>query len=289
MSKSQLSLSIEKQEITLVHLTQEDSGQYIVQDCHEMHFGFDIYEDVFEHGHSKAMLAVMHELIPALEKYIPQKLSVCVNMDKIKCVRTFFDRDLSETEFADECEDEAEKFLCNPEAYTLQAVRLWEQSDMPYERYLLVFMPKQVLNRLQMLIAPARKNINLIDGSHMSLQNLYRDSQEAMLLIEIESRYFALSLMNKFRIEEFSYWNLASETDAAYFALTEMQKLEIPSKIYAIGSGASPDAMAFLSGVIGVRVMPLTMPAQMTFNCEKKDATKYLKALGCAIKAVNEF
>jgi len=289
MSKSQLSLSIEKHDITLVHLTQEESGEYTVHDCKEMHFGFDLYEDVFEHGRSKAMLAVMSELHPTLEKYTAQKLSVSMNMDKIKCVSTFFDRDLPELEFADECTEEAEKFLCQPEAYNWQAVRLWEANDVPYEKYLLVFMPKQILNRLQMLIAPARKEINLIDGSHMSLQNLYRDSQEAFLLLEIEAHYFALSLMNQFRVETFAYWSLASETDAAYFALTEMKKLEIPSKIYAIGSGASKDAMDFLSGVVGVNVQPLLLPLQIKINCDEKNSEKYLKALGCAIKAVNEF
>ncbi|NTW48348.1 MAG: hypothetical protein HGB19_01170 [Chlorobiales bacterium] len=289
MPKEQLSLSFEKHTITVLHVVQGDEGRYSIEDCQTLRFPFDLYADVLEAGQSKGMLAVTNELNPILSRFQTSRLSVSVNMDRTKCLDTHINRNLSPDEFAYECEDEASKFLRDPSDYNWQSIRLKETSDAPYEKHLLVFMPKRFLTRLEMMILPCQKEINLIDGSHMSFQNLYRWSGERRILIELEEHYMAISLFDQACTESFAYWNLSSETDAAYFTLTELRKLDPDVPISITGSSASREAIQFLSSVIEKQIDPVATPNVVSAKCRVDDSPRMLKALGCAIKALSEF
>lgn len=289
MPKEQLSLSFEKHTVTVLHVVQSDDGQYSIEGCQTRKFPFDLYADVLEGGQSKGMLTVMNELSPILSRFETPRLSVCVNMDRTKCLDSHINRNLSPDDFAYECEDEASKFLRDPSDYNWKTIRLKETSDAPYEKHLLVFMPKRFLTRLEMIILPCQKEINLIDGSHMSLQNLYRGSGEKRILIELEEHYMAISLFDSACTESFSYWNLSSETDAAYFTLTELRKLDTSVPICITGASANRDVIQFLSSVIEKQIEPVTIPKTISIKCRFDDSPRNLKALGCAIKALSEF
>ncbi|NTV46053.1 MAG: hypothetical protein HGB11_05940 [Chlorobiales bacterium] len=289
MPKEQLSLSFEKNTISILHVVQDDGGQYSIENCQTLKFPFDLYADVLEAGQSKGMLAVMNELNPILSGFQTSRLSVSVNMDRTKCLLTHVNRNISPDDFTYECEDEASKFLRDPSDYNWQAIRMKDALDNPYEKHLLVFMPKRFMTRLEMMILPCQKEINLIDGSHMSLQNLYQWSGDQQLLLELEEHYMALSLFDKTCTESFAYWNLSSETDAAYFTLTELAKLDLSAPISITGSSASQDAIAFLSSVIEKPITTVTLPNAVSTKCRFENSPSNLKALGCAIKAIREF
>ncbi len=289
MNKSQLSLSIENNAMYLVHMVLDDDGQHSILSKHEFTYGFDIYTDVLDTGSSKGMITVMNDLLPTLNQYQAEQISVSVNINHTKCVVSYVDEDLDSEMFKQECQDEAAKFLTTPEDYSWQAVPLKNGSGNPYQTVLLVFMPKRFINRLQMMILPSGKKINMIDGSHMALQSLLFKVHEPVALMEIEKNYLALSILENNQTESISYWSLNSETDIAYFAISELKKHSRYQTIFSTGSASTKDSMEFISNSLQKKVIPMPFPESVYMECAQQDCEKYFKAVGAGIKALNQY
>ncbi len=289
MNKSQLSLSIEANAIYLVNLEVDDQGQFCVQSKHEFKFGFDLYSDVLETGRSKGMISVINDLVPALSQYPSENISVTININRTKCLVSYLEKDMASDHYKQVCMDEASKFLTAPDDYTWQAVPLNDEMNNPYNTVLLVFMPKRYLNRLQMMILPSGKTINLVDSSHMSLQTLLYKHVEPLALLEIEKNYLAMSFLHQNQAEQISYWPLSSETDIAYYSINQLQKNTNFQTILSTGGASSKDSMDFLSNALQKEVHELTLPDDIKLNCTMNDTANYLKAIGSGIKAIKEF
>ncbi len=289
MNKSQLSLSIEANAIYLVNLEVDDEGQFCVQSKHEFKFGFDLYSDVLETGRSKGMISVINDLVPALSQYPSENISVTININRTKCLVSYLEKDMASDHYKQVCMDEASKFLTAPDDYTWQTIPLNDEMNNPYNTVLLVFMPKRYLNRLQMMILPSGKTINLVDSSHMSLQTLLYQHEEPLALLEIEKNYLAMSFLHQNQAEQIAYWPLSSETDIAYYSINQLQKNTNFQTILSTGGACSKDSMDFLSNALQKEVHELTLPDDIKLNCTMNDTANYLKAIGSGIKAIKEF
>jgi|GEM_PF-2272724 len=289
MSKSQLSLGIEPNAMYLVQLELDDEGKIHVHSKHEFKFGFDLYTEVLQTGRSKGMISVMNDLIPALGQYATEYISITINVNYTKWLVSYIEKDLDSTLFKQCCDDEASKFLSQPSDYSWQAIPLNDCNSNPYDTVMMVFMPKRFINRLQMMILPSGKKINLIDGSHMSLHSLLPGNDEPFGLLEIEKDYMALSLIQENGPHYMSYRTLSSEADLAYHAITELNKYQDFKTILSTGEASSSESMKFISSTLQKEMHELKFPENIQIDCSAKDCSKYYKAIGSGIKALNVF
>ncbi|KER10663.1 MAG: hypothetical protein HY22_02220 [[Candidatus Thermochlorobacteriaceae] bacterium GBChlB] len=288
MTKSQLSLSFEKHSILLVLVNQGDGSWYNVQQSVELKFDDDLYANLLDKGHTALMTHVSQKLSETLARVSTSRLSVCLNLSGAKCVTVQLDRALDAEAFNQECKREAELFLRDPSEYIWQPIQLSDGQPSEFDNYLLVFLPKRYLTRLRMMLLASRKDINLVDVSHISLQHLQMNPQMKHALLEIERDYVSLSTVMSTQIEAMKYWPLEVETDVAYFALSEIKKIAKGCPVSLVGSSVTDEIIGFVSSALKTPVQRATLPPNFVLSGTDKPE-KYLKAIGCAVKAMSYF
>jgi hypothetical protein len=289
MTKSQLSLSFEQRSILIVLVNQGDGSWYNVQQCTELKFDVDLYTELLDKGNTALMNQVSQTLSETLSKMNATKLSVCLNMSGAKCLDAQFERGLDAQDFNDECRREAESFLREPADYIWQPVQLSVGQTDDFDKYLMVFLPKRCLTRLRMLLLASHKDINLVDISHISLQHLQVNPQMKHALLEIERDYVALSAVMSSQIEAMKYWQLETETDVAYFALSEIKRIAKGCPVSLVGSGVTNEITSFVADALKMPVQKAALPQNFVMSAQTDKPEKYLKAIGCAVKAMSYF
>jgi hypothetical protein len=284
---SQIGISIERTSVRLAHVNRGETGWYYVQCCDELLFNADLYSDLLDKGYPKLVSEVTQKLSKAILQLTPQKVAVCLNLTGAKFLKIQVEKNLPEALFEEECQAEAALFLRQPNDYIWQAVQVSSALNGKYEHYVLVFLPRRYLTRLRMLLLPLRKEINLIDIGHIAMHYLQSHTNKRMVLLEIEPNYLALSSSSIPNIETLNYWTLEAETDAAYFALTALRKLPAPSSISLIGSAITDDVISFIQNAVKVPVTRAILPKNFVLDAQITEPEKYLKAIGCAVKAMS--
>ncbi len=288
MMKSQLSLSFEKHSILFVLVNQGDGSWYNVQQTAELKFDDDLYANLLDKGNAALMTHVSQKLSEILARASASRLSVCLNLSGAKCLNVQLDRALDAETFNQECKREAELFLRDPSEYIWQPIQLGDNQQSEFDTYLLVFLPKRYLTRLRMMLLASRKDVNLVDVSHISLQHLQMNPQMKHALLEIERDYVSLSTVMSSQIEAMKYWPLEVETDVAYFALSEIKKIAKGCPVSLVGSGVTDEIAAFVSSALKTPVQRAALPPNFVLSGTDKPE-KYLKAIGCAVKALSYF
>lgn len=284
---SQIGISIEKNTIYLALVNRGESGWYHVQECGELVFNADLYEDLLDKGHPKLVAEVTQKLVQTLSKLASQKVAVCLNLTGVKALPIQLEKKLDEKTFDEECQHEAALFLVEPEEYIWQSVQVSNHHADLFEHYVLLFMPKRYLTRLKVLLLPTRKELNLIDVAHISLHHLQINSNTRAAILEMEPNYVALSTMLMPNIEHFSFSVLEAETDLAYFALSALRQLPSPCPISVVGSAASQEAIAFLGDATGFPILRAQLPKNFVVSAQIGNPERYLKAISGAVKALS--
>lgn len=284
---SQIGISIENSSICLAHVNRGEGGWHHVQECSELSFNANLYEDLLDKGHPKLVSEVTQKLTQALLRLAPKKIAACLNMTGAKCLPMQVEKNLPADVFEEECQAEASLFLNEPEDYIWQPVQVSGALNGKFEHYVLIFLPKRYLTRLKMLLLPSQKDINLIDVGHIALYHLQTNPNARVALLEIEPNYLVFSSLLMLNIEAISYVPLEAETDAAYFALSAIRNLPAPCPVSVIGSAASDDAISFIANATKMPVSRARLPKSLVVSEPVSAPEKYLKAIGCAVKAMS--
>ncbi|MDX2128292.1 MAG: hypothetical protein SFU91_04580 [Chloroherpetonaceae bacterium] len=293
MPHSQLSVSLERNSVTIIDTTISSDFAVKIEAQELLSTDYDIYSEIFERGNSKLILDLSTRLAEKLKRFKTDKVAVNLLMNGARCLTAQVDSDLTPVDFAAELEFEAEQFLSNPADFIAQPFKLSDHSHLPFENYALAFIPKRNLTRLQLLFSPIRKEINLIDVSHFSLVAACLMSHSQFILLELEPNYLAVSVARNGEISKVGYWELQSESDAAYFALREIKAIEeiktqkTAFPILAAGSSGGGAARAFISNAAFVDVIGVVAP-KSTINNPTLNASE-IKALGSALTAAKYF
>ncbi|MFN3386411.1 MAG: hypothetical protein ACK42Y_07460 [Candidatus Thermochlorobacter sp.] len=284
---SQIGISIEHTSIYLVHVNRGEGGWHHVQASSELTFNVDLYSDLLDKGHPKLVSEVTQKLTQVLSRLAPKKLAVCLNMTGAKCLPIQVEKNIPAEVFEEVCQAEAALFLNEPEDYIWQPVAVGNAFHGKFERYVLIFLPKRYLTRLKMLLLPSQKEINLIDVGHIALHHLQVHPNMRTALLEIEPDYVAFSSLLMPNLETITYTPLEVETDVAYFALSAIQTLSASCPISVIGSAVSDEVISLIADAAKVPVARATLPKNFVVSSQVDSPEKYLKAIGCAVKAMS--
>jgi len=284
---SQIGISIERTSICLAHVNRSEGGWYHVQQCSELFFNANLYSDLLDKGHPKLVSEVTQKLSKTLSQLAPKKVSICLNLTGAKFLSIQVEKNLPAEVFEEECQAEAALFLSEPAEYIWQPVQIGNALNGKFEKYILIFLPKRYLTRLKMLFMPAGKEINLIDVGHIALHHLQINPNMRVALLELEPNYLALSSLLLPNIEALSYWVLEAESDAAYFMLSALRKLSAPCPISLVGSAVTDDVLSFVTNAVKVPVARAALPKNFMLDAQVSKPEKYLKAIGCAVKAMS--
>jgi hypothetical protein len=277
--ENQISISIGKSQINILLLEPDSDNHVTVTRCTKIQTDYDITQDVFRNGNSKAMTDLSGKIAAAITAMPAQKLAVTLDMNALKFLEVYEDPSLTDVELKADFAWHAANFLDQPETMIVESCRL--ESDGKANKYALIFVPKIFIARLRLLVFPSRKKLNLIDTSHFSLQELHTNGRDA--LVHLTPTTMTLSLMNNDRPVSVKNISIENESDAAYFIIRELQEQKDIEKVYLQGSAAIEE---FVSQVVGLEVHHLSVPQNVTMPPETQDDTSFLEGLGCGLKAL---
>ncbi len=279
-----LSLLIETERILIVQL-MPSASEINISKTQTIDAKTNIYREILDKGNPKQLTELSKIIAEKLSAYSETDISICLNLTDVKSVMARFNRNLNEAEFEEECALEAEAFLREPDEYVTETVKLADEPNAPFENYLLFFVPKRFLTRLQMLFLPSGKNIALVELSHIAVQSLYKTGAEDVLL-ELGEGYLAISKMVGGMPTVFHYWTLEAETDIAYFATNELKALGGTSPVRVFGKLTSESVLGFIQDATGLTVQAAPLPAGFNIQNEwKNELPLMLPLIGCAMKA----
>lgn len=279
-----LSILIETNRLLVVQLASSASG-LAVSKIEPIDVETNIYQEVLDKGEPEQLTECSRRIAEKLSGYSEVDISICLNLTDVKSLIARFNRGLSDEEFEEECAREAEAFVCEPEEYEIEAVKLADEPSAPFESYLLFFVPKRFLTRLQMLFLPSAKNIALVELSHVAVQALYQSSSE-LVILELGESYLAISKLVSGVPTLFRQWTLEAETDVAYFATNEIKALGTTSSVSVFGKLTSESILRFIQDATGLVVQPASLPAEFSIQSDwKKELPLILPPIGCAMKA----
>ncbi len=279
-----LSVLIESDRVILVQLTSSASG-FTVSKVETIGSNSNIYQDILDKGDPKQLTDCSKIMAEKLSAYSETEMSVCLNMTGVKSVMASLNRHLSEEEFEEECQREAEAFLLESDEYEIEVVKLAVKPNAPFERYQLFFVPKRFLTRLQMLLLPSGKNISIVELSHIAVQSLY-EAKPQLVILELAKDYLAISKLTNGVPTMFHHWTLEAETDIAYFATNELKALGGKSPVCVFGSLTNESILGFIQEATGLTVQAASLPAGFSIQNEwVKELPLILPLVGCAMKA----
>ncbi len=279
-----LSLLIESDRVILVQLTPSASG-FAVSKVETIGSKTNIYQNILDKGDPKQLTDHSKIIAEKLSAYSEIDISVCLNLTGIKSVMAKLNRHLSEEEFEEECQREAEIFLIESDEYEIEAVKLADEPNAPFEKYQLFFVPKRFLTRLQMLLLPSGKNIAMVELSHIAVQSLY-EAKSQLAILELAKDYLAISKLTNGVPTMFHHWTLEAETDIAYFATNELKALGGKSPVSVFGSLTNESILRFIQEATGLAVQIASLPSGLIIQNEwVKELPLILPLIGCAMKA----
>lgn len=284
MELTHLSLLIESDRIIIAQLSPSANGLSVAK-MESVGMKTNIYEEILDKGNPKPLTECAKMLAEKLSAYSENDVSVCLNLTGVKSVIGRFNRNLNEEEFNEECALEAEAFLCEPDEYVIETVKLADEPNAPFESHLLFFVPKRFLTRLQMLFLSAGKNISLVELSHVAVQALY-EAKPQLVILELGDSYLAISKLISGVPTMFRHWTLEAEADIAYFATKELKALGETNPISVFGKMTQQKVLGFIQEVTGLNIQVASLPVGFTIQNEwEKELPIILPLIGCAVKA----
>lgn len=284
-----LSLLIETNRLLIVQLAPSASG-FTISKIETIDVKSNIYQEILDKGDPKQLTDCSKVIAEKLSAYSETDISICLNLTNVKSLIARMNRNLNEEEFEEECALEAEAFLREPDEYVAETLKLADEPNAPFESYLLFFMPKRFLTRLQMLFLPSGKNIALVELSHIAVQSLYEGASQ-LVVLELGEDYLAISKLISGKPTMFRYWTLEAETDIAYFATNELKALGGASRVSVFGKHTNESVLGFIQGATGLTVQAALLPAGFNIQSEWEKETPLIEMplilplIGCAMKA----